>query len=83
MSAPINELKTEVKTQVTGYIVAALGLVAGLAWNDAIKTAIEFFFPTTGGNSIWAKFIYALLITAFVVVITLLLAKTMRKNDQS
>jgi len=79
----IHELKNEVKTQVTGYIVAALGLVAGLAWNDAIKTLIEFIFPLAGGNSVIIKFIYALLITGIVVLITLLLTRAMnKKNDQ-
>ena len=31
-------IREEVRKKTIGYIVAALGLVAGLAWNDAIKT---------------------------------------------
>ena len=30
-----------VRERTMGYIVGALGLVAGLAWNDAIKSLIE------------------------------------------
>jgi hypothetical protein len=38
-------LREELKKQTLGYIVGALGLVAGLAWNEAIKAFIEFLFP--------------------------------------
>ena len=31
------EIKTQLKDQTAGYMAGALGLVAGLAWNDAIK----------------------------------------------
>src|SRR3990167_6335210 len=47
------ELRREVKQRITGYIVAALGLVAGLAWNDAIRALIEYVFPMDQG-SVWA-----------------------------
>lgn len=48
--------------------MAGLGLVAGLAWNDAIKSLIDavFTFSRTG---IIAQFAYAVLITAVVVLI--------------
>ncbi len=39
------EIKTEVRQRTIGYIVAAFGLVAGLAWNEAIKALIEYLFP--------------------------------------
>ena len=53
------------KKRVFGYIAAGLGLVAGLAWNDAIKLLIEKFIPNPGSN-IAAKLIYAVIITAVV-----------------
>ncbi|OGD24234.1 hypothetical protein A2Z10_02950 [Candidatus Azambacteria bacterium RBG_16_47_10] len=57
------------RAQTVGYIATAFGLVAGLAWNDAIKAFIENIFPL-GQGTMWAKFIYAVIITIFVVVIT-------------
>ncbi|MBU0596732.1 hypothetical protein KJ641_02440 [Patescibacteria group bacterium] len=78
----MKKIQSEVTTQVIGYVVAALGLVAGLAWNDAIKTLIEFLFPMAGGNSVIIKFGYAFLITAVVVLITLLLTRAMRKKGE-
>ena len=63
------KLKNTLRSQTIGYISAALGIVAGLAWNEAIKALIEFLFPL-GSNTLVAKFIYAFVITAFVVFLT-------------
>ncbi len=62
-------LHEEIRKQTLGYIVGALGLVTGLAWNEAIKALIEYLFPLSQ-NTLLAKFIYALLITAIVVIFT-------------
>lgn len=60
-------LREEIKKQTLGYIVGALGLVAGLAWNEAVKALIEYFFPLSQ-NTLLAKFIYAAAITIAVVL---------------
>jgi len=60
-----------------GYII---GLVAGLAWNEAIKAAIEFAFPLSQ-NSLLAKFIYAVLVTAVVVLLSLYLTRLLGKRE--
>lgn len=62
------KLRGHVKERFATYITAALGLVAGLAWNDAIKSFIELVFPLKQ-NSVTAKFIYAVIITVIVVII--------------
>ena len=67
-------IRREVRKQVTGYILAAFGLVAGLAWNDAIKALIQHFFPQDK-NSLAAQFIYALIITIVVVIVGIYLAR--------
>lgn len=69
------------KGKTIGYVSAALGLVAGLAWNDAIKSAIEAVFPL-GTGSIWAKFIYALLVTVAVVILLYYLNKFFASEDK-
>ena len=74
-------LRKEVREKTIGYLLAAFGLVAGLAWNDAIKTAIEEFFPLKG-DTILAKIIYAVLITLLVVIITMYLARLSKKNSE-
>jgi len=78
------ELESSVREKMMGYITAAFGLVAGLAWNDAIKSLIESLFPA-GGDSVYAKFIYAALMTVVVVVVTraLIRASVVRNKDVS
>ena len=53
------------------YIAGGLGIVVGLAWNEAIKALIEYIYSLTGSNSIIAKFLYAIILTAIVVVVTM------------
>lgn len=75
------KIKREVKKQALGYITVALGLVAGLAWNEAIKALIEEFLPL-GENTLWAKLIYALIITTVVVIAGLYLARLSKKQKE-
>ncbi|MCX6785854.1 MAG: DUF5654 family protein [Candidatus Komeilibacteria bacterium] len=73
------KLSIEVKEKIIGYILAAFGLVAGLAWNDAIKSLIEKIFPATGSGLI-AKFAYAVLITLIIIIISFNLTKLIKKQ---
>lgn len=57
-----------IRDEALGYITTAMGLVAGLAWNDAVKAFIEHFFPVSK-NTLLAKFLYAALITVFAVFV--------------
>ena len=68
----LSQLQHEVRERTLGYVIAAFGLVAGLAWNDAIKALIEYFFPIKE-NTLSAKIIYAFLITLVVVACTMYL----------
>lgn len=70
----------EVRVRMAGYITAGLGLVAGLAWNDAIKTLIEYFFPLKS-NGVLAKFGYAALVTVAVVIVTVVLLQRVEKDN--
>ncbi|HLM00246.1 MAG TPA: DUF5654 family protein [Pyrinomonadaceae bacterium] len=56
---------------------AALGLVAALAWNDAIKETIKQIMD--GDESLASKYTYAILATAIAVVVVLVLAKIAAK----
>ena len=67
-------MKMEVRERMLGFITGAFGLVAGLAWNDAIKTMIEYLFPL-GKDGLWAKFIYAGLVSVVVIILTVFLAR--------
>jgi hypothetical protein len=68
------ELEREVRERTLGYILTSFGLVAGLAWNEAIKAAIERYFSEPG-NGLKAKFLYAVLMTVVVVIVSLYLSR--------
>jgi len=74
-------IRSKIKTQMLAYIMAAFGLVAGLAWNDAVKSLIEFVFPAQK-NTLTAKFLYAILITLFVVLITIYLSRILVEKEE-
>lgn len=73
-----HSLKREVRAQVVGYVVAALGVIAGLAWNDAVKSLIEHFFPLSQ-NTLWAKIIYATILSTGVGIVSFNLVRWTKK----
>lgn len=75
------QFKSEFQKQVIGYIVGAFGLIAGLAWNEAIKSLIDYLFPL-GQHGLLVKFIYAIAITAIVVLLTLYLTRFFIKEKE-
>jgi uncharacterized membrane protein YidH (DUF202 family) len=74
-------VKKEMRERTFGYIVTALGLVAGLAWNEAIKALIEMLFPVGAQNTVLAKVVYAVSITIVVVVGTMYLTRLFQKDE--
>lgn len=76
----VKEVKESLRAKTVDYLVAALGLIAGLAWNDAIKTLIDYFFPLSK-DTLFAKFIYALFITFVVVILGNHLLNLNKKNN--
>ena len=64
--------QAQVKT--IGYFITSLGVVVGLALNDAVKSGIEYFFPLAS-NSVVAKLIYAILLTLAVAVASVYLMR--------
>jgi energy-converting hydrogenase Eha subunit A len=64
----MQDLNKEVRGRTFGYISAALGLVAGLAWNEAISAMIDAIFPLSK-DTVWVKFLYAIIVTVAVVIL--------------
>ena len=74
-----NETKLQFVTTFSALITAAFGLVAALAWNDAIQTAVGLFF---GNRELWGKLIYAILVTLLAVIMTVWISRNVKKlND--
>lgn len=77
-----DKLRRAVLESTISYFIAALSVVAGLAWNDAIASAIALLFPGDA-SSIIAKFTYAVLITILVVLLTVGIKRLMKKDETS
>ena len=72
--------------KVITLMTGAMGLVAALAWNDAMRKLFERLFGTQGSGDVTAMFIYAAIVTATVVIVTYRLTrfseKIKKKNEK-
>ena len=66
-------LKTEVLDKISALVTAAFGLVAALAWNDAIKAVFKEVFGSA--DAIGPMLIYAILVTIIAVILTIIVAR--------
>lgn len=62
-------MNKEVIERINILMTSAFGLVAALAWNDAIKALFVSIFGTAG--TIIAMFLYAIVVTIIVVWVTM------------
>ncbi len=70
-------MKTEVIEKLAALITAAFGLVAALAWNDAIRAIFLQVFGSA--SSIPAMLGYAMTVTVVAVIATIWIGKTADK----
>lgn len=70
-------LKQEVLDKIAALVTAAFGLVAALAWNDAIKAVFKEVFGTS--DTAGPMLIYAVIITIIAVILTLTIARAASK----
>ncbi|MCL5795337.1 MAG: DUF5654 family protein [Patescibacteria group bacterium] len=76
-----SEIKKEIFRKSLGYVVAAFGFVIALAWNDFIKSAIDRYFPMPA-DGLKAKLLYAIIITAVLVIISVYLVKLFEDDEE-
>lgn len=74
VSKEVQKLRLEVLQKMSDLVTAGLGLVAALAWNEAIKAFFSAYFPQPGGNMM-ALTVYALFITTLIVILTIYLGR--------
>ena len=67
------EIEYEFFKQVSTMVTAAFGLVAALAWNEAVKGLIDRYVSAEGG--LRSKFYYAAVATILAVAITYYLGR--------
>ena len=74
-------LKQEILDKMSALVTAAFGLVAALAWNDAIKAIFKEVFGDS--NAIGPMLIYASMVTIIAVIMIIIVARAVAnsKND--
>lgn len=76
----ISRVQREAVLKAFTYIAAAFGLVAALAWNEAIKELINQYFEA--GSNIISKFVYAAIVTFIAVIVALSITKIQDKEKK-
>ncbi|BAW31179.1 MAG TPA: DUF5654 family protein [Methanothermobacter sp.] len=71
----MSEIKEEVIKTMATLITTAFGLIAALAWNEAIKALIQLFFKA--GNALTGLFVYAIIVTILAVIATIIIARSL------
>ena len=79
-------MKSEVTEKFAALITAAFGLVAALAWNDAIKAMFVGPCGSEGAGvlcslSSGGPWVYAIVVTILAVIATLWIAKVAAKPE--
>ena len=66
------KLRKELLKQMVTLATAGFGLVAALAWNEAVQAFVNEYINKylSVGSGIISKFVYAIAITAFAVFVT-------------
>jgi len=70
-------LKVEVLEKIAALITVAFGLVAALAWNEAIKAIFKEVFGSD--EAITPMLIYAIAVTIIAVILTIIVARVASK----
>jgi len=78
------KLKQELLKQMVTLSTAGFGLVAALAWNEAIQAFVTEYVDKyiSVGSGIISRFIYAIIITVFAVFVTYQLTKIVGEEEE-
>lgn len=74
---PPSSIKQEILDKIAALVTAAFGLVAALAWNDAIKLLFKELFGTQ--DQVGPMILYALVVTVIAVILTIIVARAASK----
>ena len=76
----LHKMHNHVVDRTVYLVIAALGLIAALAWDDALHDLFDKWFGGTESTS--GKFLYAALITIFAASISVLLGRRFRRKSK-
>lgn len=66
----IGSLTGDIENKLPPIIIGSFMLVAGLAWNDAVISAINYYVPENYRNSdnVLYKFLYAFCMSIIIII---------------
>jgi membrane protein YdbS with pleckstrin-like domain len=70
-------MKAEVLDKIAALVTAAFGLVAALAWNGAIRAIFETLFGSA--DNLTAMLVYAVVVTIIAVLVTIWIARAVKR----
>jgi predicted permease len=71
-------MQKEVIEKIAALITAAFGLIAALAWNEAITEIFRLIFGEQGG--VYALIFYAVVVTIIAVLVTIWIGRVAEKH---
>jgi len=74
----LEHLHRDVFGRIVTLVIAALGLIAALAWDEALRHIFDTFFGTKG--TILEEVSYAVIITVIAALISVRLGKSFKKR---
>ena len=81
MTEKSNEFKVQLLETFASLITAAFGLVAALAWNEAIKQMVAAVFNSS--DDLVGLCVYAIIVTVLAVIMTLLIARSLNNAKKA
>jgi hypothetical protein len=78
------KIHIEVVRQMLTLATSGFGLVAALAWNSVIQEFVNQYVKKwfDNGSGIWSLLIYAVIITALAVFVTMQLSGILKRLEQ-
>ena len=70
-------VREQILDKMSALITAAFGLVAALAWNDAIKAIFKEIFGSS--DTLIPMVIYATIVTVIAVILTIIVARAVSR----
>lgn len=80
----MTKFRKELIKQMVTLSTAGFGLVAALAWNEAVQAFVNEYVNKylSVGSGIISKFIYAIIITVFAVLVTFQLSRLAGEEEK-
>jgi len=76
----VERIRDNFKERVLTIVIASLGLIAALAWDEALRHLFEIIFGASG--TLAEQLSYAVIITVIAAVISVYLGKIYSKREE-